>query len=118
MDALSTLERRFGLKIPRKPEPSPIVEPISKDSSYTSEKWSDIPVVLAILENKLLRLRDRCNMIDYIKFCRVIDAVQWDYERIQKVTPEMADVLSKLIQKMDDHLSLDVNFEVANDNKR
>lgn len=116
MDALSALERKFHIKVPRKPEPSPIVESERRDSGYVSEKWSDIPTVLSILESKLLRLRRYCSMIDYVKFCRVLDAVQWDYERIRKATPEMAEILSKLMQKMNDYVALDVNFEAINDN--
>ena len=57
-------------------------------------------------------------MTDYIKFCRVIDAVQWDYKRIQKATPEMAEILSKLMNKMNDYVAFDVNFEAVNDNER
>ena len=108
MDALSALERRFGIKLPRKPEPLPIAAPINKDANFVSEKWSDIPAVLTLLENKLKRIRDRCSLIDYVKFCRVIDVIQWDYERIRKATPEMATILSRCMQMMD-------NCMVAND---
>lgn len=118
IDALSTLERRFGIKVPRKPEPTPIAAPIDRDSNFVSEKWSDIPAVLLVLENKLKRIRDRCSMIDYIKFCRVIDAVRWDFDRIQKVTPEMANILSRSMQLMDNcMISQDLTLQGENDNE-
>ena len=102
MDALSDLEKRFRVQIPRRPEGPEIVEPTDRGASYVSDKWSDVPRVLVILETKLLRIRDRCSMSDYVKFCRLLDAVSWDYDKAQKATPEMTAALKKTMDKMDD----------------
>jgi hypothetical protein len=114
MDALLSLERRFRIQIPRRPEPLPIADPIQRGSGYLSEKWTNIPTVLELLEKKLARIRDKCAMIDYIKFCRVIDAVEWDYDKIKKATPEMIDITSRLIRLMDENLVLP-DFSLQND---
>lgn len=111
MDALVELERRFNIKIPRKPDGPEIIEPVDRESDYKSDKWLDIPRVLAILEKKLLKIRDKCNMIDYVKFCRVIDNVSWDFDKLQKSTPEMIQILEKISNKMDDVY----NLETLND---
>jgi hypothetical protein len=101
MDALQDLERRFRIRIPQKPEAPEIVEPIERKSDYVSDKWADVPRVLALLEKKLQRLRERSSLIDYVKFCRVIDAVQWDLDHNGgQQTPEMVLVLQKLKEKM------------------
>ena len=80
MRALSELERRFGIKTPRRPE-ADIGIPADKSGSYESEAWADVPRVLSILEKKLRRLRHKVAMLDYIKWCRVLDAMQWDLDR-------------------------------------
>src|SRR5271170_6588749 len=46
MEALQDLERRFHIKIPRRPEAPEIVEPIDRDSNYVSDQWQDVPRVL------------------------------------------------------------------------
>jgi len=102
MDALVELERRFHLKIPKRPEGPEIVEPTDRGSSYVSDKWADTPRMIAMLEAKLLRIRDKCNLTDFIKFCRVLDAIDWDYEKIQKTVPEMTAALRKLMDRMDE----------------
>lgn len=102
MDALVELERRFKIRVPRRPEESEIVEPSDRGAAYVSDKWADIPRVLAILESKLLRIRDRCGMSDYVKFCRVIDAVSWDFDKLGKGTPEMTAALKKVMERMDE----------------
>jgi hypothetical protein len=102
MDALTELERRFRIKIPRKPEGPTIVDPVDRGSSYVSDKWHDVPRVLALLEQKLLRIRDKCAMVDYVKFCRVIDAIRYDFDKTEKVTPDMVAVLRRAGSMMDD----------------
>lgn len=103
MDAVRDLERRFGLKIPRRPEGPPIQEPKDKSTpDYESEAWSDVPRVLAVLEKKLRRIRDRSSMHDYVKFCRVLDAVQWDLDASAGVPgQEMVQALKRLREAMD-----------------
>ena len=114
MDALQDLERRFRIKIPRRPEGPVIVEPVDRSSQYTSDKWQDIPRVISMLEAKLLRIREKCGLTDYIKFCRVIDAISYDYDKSLKVNPGMVTGLQKLIIMMDDVVSLPENFGSMN----
>jgi hypothetical protein len=113
MDALADLEKRFRIKIPRRPEGPEIVEPSERKSEYVSDKWSDVPRVLAILEKKLISIRDRCGMSDYIKFCRLIDSVQYDYDKTQVSTPEMVSVLMRAISMVNDITALPENLNVV-----
>lgn len=101
-EALKELERRFGIKVTKAPNGQPIEEPIDKTSSkYVSEAWNDVPKMLEMLEGKLLRIRDKVTMNDFIKFCRLLDLVRWDLDHTQqKVTPEMVEVLKKAHDKM------------------
>lgn len=110
MDALTDLERRFRIKIPRRPEGPEIIEPSERKSNYESDKWRDIPRVLTILERKLLSARDKCSMSDYVKFCRLIDSVRYDNDKTQASTPDMVAALLKAMGMIDDIISLPENF--------
>lgn len=103
MDALRELERRFQIRVPKRPEES-IPEPKDRSSSrYESEAWGDAERVLKMLEARLARMRDRVSMLDFIRFCRVIDAVDWDLEKSRgQQTPEMVATLGKLRSLMDE----------------
>lgn len=100
MQALQDLERRFNIKIPKKPDTPEITEPTDRRSNYMSDRWSDIPSMLKIAETSLLRLRNKCTLPDYIKFCRVLDAVEWDFDKTKVATPSMVEVLQKLRLRM------------------
>jgi len=102
MDALVELERRYHVKVPRRPDVPDFKELSEKGSGYTSEKWADVPYVLKLLETKLGRLRDKCAMSDYVKFCRLLDHVAYDYDKLEKSTPDMVSALLKLKNKMDE----------------
>jgi hypothetical protein len=106
MDALVALERRFHIQVPRRPEPPPIADPIQRTSGYISDKWSDIPVVLKLLEGKLARISNKCALGDYVKFCRVIDYVSFDYNIVKQATPEMINIITRTIRLMDEILDL------------
>lgn len=106
MDALSELERRYRIKIPRRPDAPEFAELIDKSSGYVSDKWADVPGVVKLLETKLLRLREKCAMTDYVKFCRVLDHVHYDYEKVQKSTPEMVTALLQLKKRMDEAMMI------------
>jgi hypothetical protein len=106
MDALQDLERRFRIKIPKKPDAPEIVEPADRDSTYVSDQWQDVPRMLKLLEGKLARVRPKCSLSDYVKFCRVLDAVEWDFNKVNKSTPAMAGILKKLKDKIDEVMSL------------
>jgi hypothetical protein len=104
MEALKDLERRFRIRIPKRPEGSPIQDPKDKSSSnYASEAWLDVPRVLNILENKLLRIRNKVSLPEYVKFCRVLDNVQHDLNLLQnQSTPAMMNILNKLRSLMNE----------------
>jgi len=103
MDALKELEKRFGIKVPKRPDGTQFEEPKDRSSSqYTSDAWGDVPRVLDILEKKLARLRDRASLSDYVRFCRVLDRVSLDYDLAKgKQTDAMVQILMKLREAMD-----------------
>ena len=106
MDALLELERRYRIHVPKRPELPEFVEPADRGADYQSEQWADVPRVLIIMEGKLVRLRDRTGMPDYVRFCRVVDAVSYDFEKLGKSTPEMVAILRKLMGRMDETMVL------------
>ena len=73
---------------------------MAKDGAYTSEAWSDVPRVLELMEAKLLRLRDKVPMMDFVKFCRLLDAVRWDFDKGMPKEP-MVMALAKARDLMD-----------------
>lgn len=102
MDALVAIERRFQIRVPRRPDAPEFKELADRGSGYVSEKWADVPYVLKLLEGKLVRLRDKCAMADYVKFCRVLDHVAYDYDKVEKSTPDMVSILLTVRNRMDD----------------
>jgi hypothetical protein len=97
MEALQDLERRFRIRIPRRPDIQEYKEPTDRGSDYTSNQWADVPQVLKVLESKLKRMRDKVAMGDFVKFCRVLDAIQWDIDHNGNLsTPAMVAALQKL----------------------
>jgi hypothetical protein len=109
MDALKELERRFDIKIPKRPESHDFKDPTEKGYDYKSEAWSDVPRVLEMLEKKLMRLRGRVSLIDFVRFCKVIDAVQWDLNHNgNQATPEMVAILTKVKELMDQPTNADI----------
>lgn len=102
MEVLVALERRFNIKIPKKPDEVVETDVAERGFDYESTKRMDVPTMLEMLEKKLRRIRNRCPLTDYVKFCRLMDAVHHDFERIGKSTPEMAAALSKLSGKIND----------------
>lgn len=117
MDALAELERRFRIKTPQRPDAADFMEPADRGSSYVSTEWRDIPRVLSLLERKVMRARDKCGMTDYVKFCRVLDAVAYDFDKEGKSTPDMQAILRKLQERVDEVSSIpnDLSFLPEND---
>ncbi len=115
MDALRELERRFNIKVDRRPEEQALEPLVDKSSSkYESEAWGDVPRVLLMLEEKLGRLRDRASLHEFVRFCRVLDSVSYDLNRAKgEQTDEMVEVLGRLREKMD--LSLAAEMVVIED---
>lgn len=77
IDALKELERRFNIKISRKPDLDFIPVKDKTHDNYISEAWNDFPRYLQILENKLLRLQKHIGLIDYVNFSKELDAMEW-----------------------------------------
>jgi len=101
MDALVELERRFRIRVPRRPEAPEFTEPVDRGANYISDKWEDVPRTLTLLESKLTRVRDKVPLSDFVKFCRVLDVVQYDLDKASgKQNPEMVKVLKKLREAM------------------
>lgn len=110
MDSLKDLERRFRVRIPKRPDAPEFTDPVDRDSNYVSDKWKDVPVMLQLLEGKLPKLRQLASMSDYVKFCRVLDAVQWDLDKAAgKSNPSMVSILQKLMEMMNSVPSPDLN---------
>lgn len=112
MEALKDLERRFGIKVERIPEMAEEV-PLPADkssSSYESPAWQDVPRMLGLLEGKLVRLRETASLLDFVRFCRVLDSVSYDLDRLKgEQTNEMVEVLGRLREKMDAHVPADLS---------
>ena len=106
MDGLAELERRFHIKTPQRPEAAEFSEFIDRGSSYISNEWKNIPRVLDIAEAKLIRVRDRCGMDDFVKFCRVVDIVRYDFDKLGRGNADMFAILQKLFERMDEIGSL------------
>lgn len=106
MDALSELERRFRIKTPQRPEIGAFTDPAERGSGYVSAEWRDVPRVLSLLERKVMRAKDRCGMVDFVKLCRVLDAVAYDFDKEGKSTPEMAAILKRAQDRVDEVSSL------------
>jgi hypothetical protein len=114
MDALKDLERRFGIKIPMVPEGIDIPDETGiKRDKYVSKNWNDVPKMLEILESKLKRIKTKCSMRDYIKFCRVIDEVHWDNDRKQGVG--LNQVLKQLLKQMEDVEDTQIDIKMINE---
>lgn len=103
-DALSKLERRFHIVVPKLEEP---ILDVFKDKgeNYKSEAWLDIPRHLAILEKKLSRTRSVAPFVDYVKICRVLDRVAWDFDKTGTPTKDMIIILKKASEKLDKMIS-------------
>lgn len=93
-ESLSILEKRYGIKVPKKPTINQI--PIfDKSSDYKSQAWGDVPRHIEILENKLLRNRSRATLQEYVKVMRLIDAIRWDYNQTGESSVDMILALDK-----------------------
>jgi hypothetical protein len=99
VDALKKLESRFGI-IPKQSSQEPSSE-VWKDYNYTSSKWDDLVSLIEVCENKLKSLNKRCSLQSYIRFCRVIDHVSYDYKNNgSKQTVDMVFALRTLLDQM------------------
>lgn len=110
MRALSELERRFSIRIKR-PEVSLMQIPPDKSGKYESAAWTDVPRLLNLLEDRLPRIRNRVAQLDFVKWCRVLDVVRWDFDHSGgKANPAMIAILMKLKGIMDSASGIDANI--------
>ncbi len=93
-DALSRLERRYGIKIPKKPTviDIPVVD---RGADYKSKAWNDIPRYISIIEQKMIRKRHLFSLEDYVKVNRLIDNVLFDYDKAGEGSEDMVRALDK-----------------------
>lgn len=106
-DALSDLERRFGVKVPKRPESSGI-NPSDRDSNFKSAAWSDVDRRLDILEKKLLRNRPKSSLPEYVKMCRHLDLARYLYKLSGEVTPDILDHLNHADLVMESLIDIDI----------
>ncbi len=104
MEALSNLEKRFGIKVSKRPEPPPIADPLNREDGYVSDKWSDPISVVKIIEKKLERIKNSADLKTYVKVCRVLDHVAYDYGLSKETSQEMMDVLKKAMNICDEEI--------------
>ena len=95
-EALSELERRFGIKVPNKPDNFDFLD------KSESKSWLDIERHLTLVENKLVRNRHKATMQEYIKICRLLDAVRWDFNQTGVATEPMVIALKNAASKIDE----------------
>ena len=107
MDALKALERRYNIT-PPKIEDGPSFSFTDKSGGYESDQWQNVEKMLDLCENKLSRVRPKCSMHEFIKVCRLIDNVRYDFEKIGKATPDMVIGLNKIRFLMDDYSQREV----------
>lgn len=98
MEALSQLERRFNVEVPK----------LSGDTFIDKPRDRVRPVSerVEFLEAKLIRSRDKIPLTDLVKFFRGIDAVNWDVEREGKDESMMHEFLDKIDSRVNELLSL------------
>jgi CHC2 zinc finger len=109
-EALGELERRFGIRVPKRPE-SVGINPSERGSDYKSIAWDDIPRHLEILESKLLRSRPKATMAEYIKVCRLLDNVRYDFNAIGEKNSHMSEALSKASEFIDSYVNVSSDLD-------
>lgn len=113
MGALMELERRFGIKASKGPKNDAITDPEIKGSNYKSGQWKDVEKLITLAEKRLKSIRYSCNLVDYVKFCRVIDNIQWDLNHGDgDPTPTMIPALRKLLDKISEAKELARKIEL------
>ena len=103
-ESLSELEKRFGIHISKRPESSSI-SPSERGLGYKSSAWLDVPRRLDILEAKLVRSRSKATVVEYIKVCRLLDLVRYDFGKTGEVSEPMVKALDKASEFIDDYVS-------------
>lgn len=102
MEALAALEKRFGVEVPKL---------ASGTFEGPKEKIRPLPERIDFLETKLIRVRDRLPLVDLIKFFRVLDAVNWDFEKEGRSDPAMHDILNRVESRVSELLELQLQID-------
>jgi len=102
MEALADLEKRFGIKIQQGSFKSEYDQYVTRDSNYESPAWGDVKRQLESLEQKLMRVKQKCIMHEFIGICRLLDSVYWDRERSDNDNVDMIIALAKAREKMNE----------------
>jgi hypothetical protein len=68
-------------------------------SNYKSDNWNDISRIIPICEKRLLKIRDNVSLIDFIKYCKVMDTVKWDSERNIGKKEDMLKLLNHILEE-------------------
>jgi hypothetical protein len=108
--ALERLERRFQIKVPRK-DYSNQIDVKGDYNSNKSKSWNDVTKMLGVIEDKLLRSRNMLSMVDYIKSCRMLDAISYDFDKTGEESPNMVAGLNNLARFIDKSRVQNANLE-------
>lgn len=103
IEALSRLERKYGISVPKIDLTIPI-EPSNRDYTYKSSARNDIPRMLEIANSKLIRGRDKCSYTEFIGFCLRIDDVAHRFNVVGAGDDDMANDLGSVMSALDDVL--------------
>lgn len=100
-EALSKLEKKFGINIPKVDLTSPIAI-VDRGEGYKSSARSDIPRMLTLLESKLTRCRSKASLPEYVRVCRVLDEIEWNFDISGKADENMITSISRAEDLMND----------------
>ena len=106
-ESLAELERRFGIKVPKRPTDVNI-NPSDRSHDYKSVAWSDMTRHLGILENKLIRNRHKATLPDYIKVCKLLDVIRYDFTLSGEPNDSMVRALNNASEFIDNWTELEL----------
>ncbi len=112
MDALKGLERRYNIT-PPKLEDQVEISFTDRSGGYESEEWKNVERVLDLCESKLSRVRSKCSMPEFVRLCRLLDNVRYDWEKSGVKNPDMVVGVNKARFLMDDYMSRTDENELA-----
>ncbi len=105
-DALSLLEKKYGIIVDRVKYSAHIVSPSDRGSDYKSHSWNDLERLWNLVESKLLRNKHKCTFNEFINLCRLLDNVLYDYNKTGESSLEMIGALHKANEKIDNLVDL------------
>jgi DNA primase len=84
--ALKELERRFNIKIKETKEEKPI--PGAENPKR----------LISLAEKKLRQIRNSSSLQDYVKICQMVDGVEWEIKKSEKVSPKIIENIHKILE--------------------